>query len=632
LVHFDRLLCEDGVLSETDPIAESFVPELRKRGIRMILVGRGVTLQDVTDLAEIIAMKPEELESRAGARQVLLDAGASSVELLEFKYSMDGREVGGEIEDPGKAIENVQRLLAYRAAFEALLQKAGLPPSDVPALRKALTDQSVLERSLLLDGSLPTEWLTDGLTGLSLRVAEALVGLMKASKVRFSAVGPQTLGSTVNWVMDTATETVRLAQTDQAGHPILEDIAETIFSTPDRLASFLEERATASQDIDPTAADLLKWIFTHVPSAQQETSQTLVEAELREAPEHPPLHAVLKQLEDLSGTLGSDEPIVEETDISRSAAAALWHLLTREDDPEASKRLGARLAQAIEGLAPPERDNSIWRLLRATTSDDAETLSTPALVGWREALDTFETAELVNSVLAGDAEDPEKTAILKGFVDAKPEAVSAMVDYYFSSLDDTGKDSLLTAIATAPSYAVVALREQFEKCDPSSLPGLGRFLNALKHESAVDLLEELSHHESTSVARAALGALAGNRTPAAALALSRNFMTADKQTRRAIILLLAGVNQVASLQTLSRVAHMRDFLNRRLDERIMAIQALGRLGNEQAEPTLNALARTRGLFRRRTAAKLRHAATRALARLHGETDTYTVAERPPEQG
>jgi HEAT repeat protein len=207
-----------------------------------------------------------------------------------------------------------------------------------------------------------------------------------------------------------------------------------------------------------------------------------------------------------------------------------------------------------------------------------------------------------------------------------------MVDYYFCSLDDTGEDSLLAAIATAPLYAVAAVREQFEKCDPSSLRDLGRFLNALKHESAVNLLEELSQHENASVARAALGALAENGTPAAAFALSRNFEAADKQTRKAIILLLAGVNQVASLQTLLRVAHMRDFLNRRLDERIIAIQALGRLGNEQAEPTLNALARTRGLFRRRTAAKLRRVATRALARLHGDTDTYTVSNTPPEQG
>jgi len=632
LVHFDRLLCEDGVLSETDPIAESFVPELRKRGVRMILVRRGVARQDVTDLAEIIAMKPEELESRGGARQILLDRGVSSVELLDFKYSMDGREVVGEIEDPMKAIESVHRLLAYRIVFEELLQKAGLPPGDMPALRKALTDQSVLERSLALDGSLPADWLADSLTGLSLRVAESLVSLMKASKVRFSAVGPQTLGNTINWVMDTTTDTVRLATAEQGAQPILEDIARGIFSTPGRFASFLKKRAAASQDIDPTTADLLKWIFGHVPSAQSMTPQVTQPTEHRDAPTHPPLHAVLKQLEDLSNTVGSDEPIVEETDISRSAVAAFWYLLAREDDVEASKSLGARLAHVIEELPPTERDNLIWRLLKATTNKDAETVSTPALVGWREALDSFETAELVNSVLAGDAEEPEKTAILKGFVDAKPQAVSAMVDYYFCSLDDTGKDSLVTAIAAAPSYAVVALREQFEKCDPSSLRDLGQFLNALKHESAVNLLEELSHHENASVARAALGALAENSTPAAALALTRNFMTADKQTRKAIILLLAGVNQVASLQTLLRVAHMRDFLNRRLDERIMAIQALGRLGDEQAEPTLNALARTRGLFRRRTAAKLRQVATRALARLHGETDTYTVAEKPPHQG
>ena len=635
LVHFDKLLCEDGVLSESDPIAESFVPELRKRRIRMILIRSGVSSADITGLAEVIALKAEELESLGGPRQALIDADVNSVELLEFRYSMDGREVGSEIKDPSKAVDSAHRLLAYGVAFEKLLKNADLPPADVPVLRRALTDQSVLERSLALDGSLASNGLLDHLPGLSVPVAQALVTLMKQSKVPFGQVGHRALGNTVKWVLDAATETTCPARREETGEPgaaKMKAATHKLFSSQENFVEFLRAQADSSRNVNPATADLLKWIFAHMPSVKGRALEPPKRTELRGAPEHSPVHTVLQKLGDMGEEAGTKETAVENADISRAAAAAMWHLLTREEDREASRKLGARLARAIQGLGAPDRSKFIWRLLKTAATGEADGVPATAAAGCREGLERFDAGELVDSVVNSAAEDSEKNDVIRVFVSARPEAVESMMEHYFSTSDSKAKDCILAAIAMVPTYAAAALREQLEAHDPTTLQDLAPLLSALRHESAVELLEALSKHRDASVARAGLTALAENGTPEAALALGRHYQTGNKQTRKSIILLLANVDQVASLETLSRIAQMRDLFNRRLDERIMAVQALGRLGNERAEPTLNVVASTRGIFRRRAAARLRHAASRALARLHGDTDTYTVEQRPTRQG
>jgi len=632
LVHFDKLLSDGGVLSDTDPIAKSFVPELRKRRIRMVLISSGVSPEGVGGLARIIAMKPEELESLGGARQALADAGAATVEILEFRYSMDGRETGVETQDPAKAVRNARQLLAYGAAFEDLLKEADLPPSDIPVLRRALMDQSVLERSLILDGSLSAEELRRGSRGLSITVMQALVTLMKQSRVRFGIVGHQAVGDTIKWVMDAAAHTVNAAieaGPGESGGRAIRDIADRTFSSPEQLVDFMKARSDASRDIDETTADLLRWIFAHSASAEARAAALDKAADFRDVPEHSPMHAVLLQLESIDAAAAGTEARLDESETARAAAAAVWHLLAKEKDPSASRRLGARLAQAICALDSADRNAMIWQLL-SLTGTEAGRESSPAVAGYREALEHFDVGELINSVVAGTAEQADKKAMLKALVEARPETVQTAVDCYCSTADDSAKECLMAAAAAAPTYAVGAAREKAADQDPASLRDLCLLLGAIKHESAVDLLEELSGHDNAVVRRASLSALGENGSPAAALALSRNYDSRDKQTRKSVILLLAGVNQAASLQTLSRIALMRDLMNRRLDERIMAVQALGRFGNEQAQPTLNVVARSKGLLRRRSAAKLRHAADRALARLRGETDTYTVEKRPTD--
>jgi len=446
LVHFDKLLCEDGVLSESDPIAESFVPELRKRRIRMILIRSGVSSADITGLAEVIALKAEELESLGGPRQALIDADVNSVELLEFRYSMDGREAGTEVTDPVKAVDNAQRLLAYGVAFEKLLKKADLPPADVPVLRRALTDQSVLERSLVLDGSLASEGSMDSFTGLSISVAEALVALLKQSQVRFSAVGHETLGNTVKWVMDVAAETVRLARTEETGERgpgHIKGLTDEFFSSPQKLADFLRARADASREVNPATADLLKWIFTHIPSAEGRLLEAPERTELRGAPEHSPVHTVLQKLGDMGEEAGTKETAVENADISRAAAAAMWHLLTREEDREASRKLGARLARAIQGLGAPDRSKFIWRLLKTAATGEADGVPATAAAGCREGLLRFDAGELVGSVGNSGAEDSGKNDVIRVFVSARPEAVESMMEHYFSTSDSKAKDCIL---------------------------------------------------------------------------------------------------------------------------------------------------------------------------------------------
>ncbi|MDO8880364.1 MAG: HEAT repeat domain-containing protein [Coriobacteriia bacterium] len=141
-------------------------------------------------------------------------------------------------------------------------------------------------------------------------------------------------------------------------------------------------------------------------------------------------------------------------------------------------------------------------------------------------------------------------------------------------------------------------------------------LGSTRRPDAVPHLARTLRHSDSRVRRETIRAVAGIRDRLAGEMLIAALADEDAQNVGLAARLLGTLGTGGALAALSQAARGEGRGNREVGARIEAIEALGRLGNPEAEAVLNDIIRQRGIIRTGRSRELRTAAETALAGLH----------------
>lgn len=308
---------------------------------------------------------------------------------------------------------------------------------------------------------------------------------------------------------------------------------------------------------------------------------------------------------------------IQMEDVEEQAIETLVEMLIEtEDGPHLTKILDS-LTEAVADLFREHRLELAAKSMKAMrlkgqqlmkTSPELVTLTRDALLKLADAanMDVIMTAAM-------KSQDPDEKKYGRAMMDMLgPGAIPGLLDM-IAAETNTEERRKLYKIAAHVSNGTMEIFERRLTGDTRIVKAVIWVVCEFDEPRATDILKRALRHEDEGVRVETIRALASSRGVAGAPLITVSLDDESEHVREAAFLALGSLKATAAISKLTALASENDFRFRNLDNRLQAIQTLGAIGDAQALPVLEAIARKRAF--RSKAKSLRETAQRAIAQL-----------------
>lgn len=613
-------------------IAAEFVPELIKRLIRFIAIERGVTLEGLEALAEPIAVDPEVLKGRGGASVCVAARRQKHILFIEFDYDM---ESAVEREEDIRIVRKLARFEQGTDREQYVLRRMSelrVGPNDRRWLEAALRHPEIKKRLSSLSKLLAKP---NDKAQTKMCTADFVLYLVKQLSGGEDEVGQAREAdgiAVVTELLDRLRARVRPAVRDpdpRASGEVFEKLAAQMMSSPDSLIRSLgNDPDSGISELAEEPFQLLQVIFRRAEDAGGKVSFGGEVLEKVEAPADPVEASdpepqkpaiqpkvgtaiVARAFAELKQRLGGSRLRLRFDAVAFAHLDVLLELLHQEKKAALRGRIVQELQTFLDGMLA--RGLGQRRLVLA-----------PRLLGEGSPLAEEELQQVVaapavlRQVLAeylngGDSWRP----ILEGAVLRDRRGVAAALGRVLLAADHAiPVGSLGELIKPFQEELVDWIEQRFaDQASPPSPQRIIPIAMACRSVRVVSLVSRLLDKVGPNERLLLMRTMVEIDETRAVGAMSLQLNEVAGETRLAIIGMLEGIGHPLAQDALIEVAVAPDWRGDRLEQRLAALQALGRSGSEKSVEVLRRLSRSWPLLLTAARRRVRKGAAEALCEL-----------------
>jgi hypothetical protein len=655
----DTLLVDGAAADPTQPgIAEAAALLHDRDLLRLTFVGE-VPHEALHAFLRVITLDPSERRGRGGPARIWLDQGHPALALEQIDYQTVLARDEGEVPEPAKRDDLWRSIVTsiyggQKAVFDALAEQRLLEiagsPADIGDLATAV---------------MAPKCGADGSPMITSQAATVLAAFRHLTSI-VSVKAPERLTDVMKNVATAAVQldphvVIQAMQSDEdpaAGSPVVPGLAAAF---DDAKVSQLLATALA---LDGQASDRLATIFnTIAPDDDRKqrvltmTRTLLTESDFGKGGQFQTLWGSMEALlvsynekpfvsesyrTALDGLGGRAEQLavgdlppelpawlqsLGQDSVRSLSVQMLIDLLALERD----QTQAADIAEDMQALAEDLLMAGAYEDVQTVTRAMKDRAATPNGIGrdaCRQALDHLgESLAMRDTVaLIGDVGDADWDRIRDIIRTVGPSTVEALKPAVAVEQDTPASIRAAEAIMGSGTAAVPRLASLVGDSRWFAQVAGARLLGAIGSPEAVPLLQPLLRRSDPRVAREAVAALCRIDDPAAARAIHTVLRAATGTLRRAVIDALVADRDVRVVPMLARVIAESEPFGRDYEVVLESLDALARVGSDQAVPTLTAVARQRRWLGRKKLRTMKERAVDGLVRIGGEQATAALAE------
>jgi len=641
--HLDFRVTQDGLLMDDRPIGpnsagmKSLALLLYRLKLDHVLIQAEIDRRQLVDLLMIVCMDPDDVFKAGGVKELLWQRQISGVAIsqaylkltqeigtsdaaeaqailmaqkaLVSKYDVSGLEhqlIKQRLEQgPGPLAEFLQTLggLAEDDDRAGAILKIALPKIDALVKRELADEQAFLYRNLaealmLMDEPLRTQ------------LATMLAADGKSSRATTGRLVEQLTGEELAELLNLAVSANNLPQARFI------EFVENMPIKPEHLRDlipFLKRRVSITDDEAERLLDISA-------VRMKETTKKAIPIEGIDAAKIAALAVALDPL-DLE-RVETEAAGMNEFAIEEGALAALAEVLSLETNPARLTRASHAIQRVLLSAFTERRLSAAGAALsvivnevdrRRKESDDLSTLK-----------------EIIR-----DAGQPDKIENLLSWVENQQSVSFDDAVHYLSLIGNPGILTLLDMLATEKRQGRRRLVcQMLTACSRANIASLGSkimdhrwylvrnvvyVLGRIGDDNSLVYLQKAVSHPDPRV-RIEVAKALSNIGPAAMPALLDLLGDKDLNIKLEAIRAVAQTKDPRATEIFTGLINQRDMFMRRIDTKVEAIEALGRLKAGPALPLLMKLATSRSRFFKAQRARLVEAARNAMAKIQGSAD------------
>lgn len=615
---------------------------LHDRDILQLTFAGDVTVQALQRLLGMLSEDPRIIRQRGGPARVWTTEGDAAIGLqqIDFTHVLEDRDGAGPVRRKDDVWRSIVRGILDRSkpADEAAQARLLAISSDVTAIGELAND--VIAPHHAMDGS-------PMLTSQAAAVVAAyhhLAGIVDVlSPERRQEVVHNLVTATANLNPHLVMQVLSGNGSDSGGivtgildamddHRVAQLLATTLSiegQASARLATVFNTIAT-DDDRKTRVLSLTRRMLSETDFGRQDAFQNLwsaMEALLLTYNERPFVSASYRTGLDQVGAraeqMASDVPpefaemleTLGQDNVRRLSVRLLIDLLTLEKDPLRAPELARDVAALSEDLLLAGDYDSALAVVTALR-DQAADPTAVASQGSRVALDgVVGTAAFVETAeILGDMAETEAAVFADFCTRIGPAATDGLKAHLESEAATPGRTRATAVIRQYGARAVGRLTSLAGSSKWAAQRNVAELLGEIGAAEAVPVLQPLLRGQDPRVTAAAVRALSSINDPAAARAVHTALRAATGDQRRAVVDALVAQRDARVVPLLVRIVEESDPFSADHAIVLETLDALARVGDDQAVPALAALMRRKKFLARK---KTRMLKERSLAALRG---------------